>query len=187
MHQDNLRVALNPYQKPATYMRPSRAVCSAQPLLKEQTSPWPARTFLRLLCGANLLLSTALNRSSHLRPRASMPRFGMRIDWGFSIESRARVQSSAFVFRFRQLFPFTSSCHCRACARLPAAWVSYALPKLSTLCYAHAAPRQPEQLLDYTLTYAYIGRLAILHISTLRFFVHGKKKEKDVAIFRFLA
>jgi len=45
-------------------------------------------------------------------------------------------------------------------------------PKLSTLCYAHAAPRQPEQLPDYTLMYAHIGRLAILHISTVRLFVH---------------
>ena len=30
-----------------------------------------------------------------------------------------------------------------------------------TLCYAHAVPRQPEQLPDYTLMYAHIGRLAI--------------------------
>ena len=42
-------------------------------------------------------------------------------------------------------------------------------PKLSTLCYAHAAPRQPEQLPDYTLMYAHISRLAILHISTRTF------------------
>jgi hypothetical protein len=45
-------------------------------------------------------------------------------------------------------------------------------PKLSTLCYAHAAPRQAEQLPDYTLMYAHIGRLEILYISTLRLFVH---------------
>jgi hypothetical protein len=42
-------------------------------------------------------------------------------------------------------------------------------PKLSTLCYAHAAPRQPRQLPDYTLMYAHIGRLAILHISNVKF------------------
>jgi hypothetical protein len=36
-------------------------------------------------------------------------------------------------------------------------------------CYAHAAPRQPEQLPDYTLMYAHIGRLAILHISNVTF------------------
>jgi hypothetical protein len=42
-------------------------------------------------------------------------------------------------------------------------------PKLSTLCYAHAAPRQPVQLPDYTLMYAHIGRLAILHISIRTF------------------
>jgi len=34
------------------------------------------------------------------------------------------------------------------------------------------APRQPEQLPDYTLMYAHIRRLAILHISTLCLFVH---------------
>jgi hypothetical protein len=45
-------------------------------------------------------------------------------------------------------------------------------PKLSTLCYAHAAPRQPEQLPDYTLMHARIGCLAILQISTFRLFVH---------------
>ena len=31
------------------------------------------------------------------------------------------------------------------------------LPTLSTLCYAHAAPRQPEQLPDYTLMYAHVS------------------------------
>jgi hypothetical protein len=29
------------------------------------------------------------------------------------------------------------------------------VPKLSALCYAHAAPRQPEQLPDYTLMYTH--------------------------------
>ena len=42
-------------------------------------------------------------------------------------------------------------------------------PKLSTLCYAHAAPRQPEQLPDYIHMYAHSRRLAILHISTRTF------------------
>jgi hypothetical protein len=42
-------------------------------------------------------------------------------------------------------------------------------PMLSTLCYAHAAPRQPEELPDYIHMYAHIGRLAILHISTRTF------------------
>ena len=50
-------------------------------------------------------------------------------------------------------------------------------PKSSTLCYAHAAPRQSEQLPDYTLMYAHIGRLAILHISPhVRLFVHEKRR-----------
>jgi hypothetical protein len=31
-------------------------------------------------------------------------------------------------------------------------------------------PRQPEQVPDYTLMYAHIGRLAILHLSTRTFF-----------------
>jgi hypothetical protein len=44
-----------------------------------------------------------------------------------------------------------------------------ALLQLSTLCYAHAASRQPEQLPDYIHMYAHIGRLAILHISTRTF------------------
>jgi hypothetical protein len=42
-------------------------------------------------------------------------------------------------------------------------------PKLSTLCYAYAAPRQARQLPDYTLMYAHIERLAILHISNVTF------------------
>ena len=41
--------------------------------------------------------------------------------------------------------------------------------KLSTLCYAYAAPRQPLMLSDYTLMYAHIGRLAIPHISNVWF------------------
>jgi hypothetical protein len=43
------------------------------------------------------------------------------------------------------------------------------LEELSTLCYAHAAPRQARQLPDYTRMYAHIGRLAILHISNVKF------------------
>jgi hypothetical protein len=51
-------------------------------------------------------------------------------------------------------------------------------PKLSTLCYAHAAPRQPEQLPDYIHMYAHIERLAILHISTHTLFVHEKRRRR---------
>jgi hypothetical protein len=64
----------------------------------------------------------------------------------------------------------------------PSLPLSLPLPKLSTLCYAHAAPRQPEQLLDYTLMYAHIGRLAILHISTRTIYLCMKEEEKNVTI-----
>ena len=51
-------------------------------------------------------------------------------------------------------------------------------PKISTLCYAHEAPRQPYQLPDYTLMYTHIGRLAILLISTRTFIVHEKRRRR---------
>ena len=66
--------------------------------------------------------------------------------------------------------------------RLSWALVGPKLPKLSTLCYAHAAPRQAEQLPHYTLMYAHIGRLAILHISTRTIYLYMKEEEKNVAI-----
>jgi hypothetical protein len=45
-----------------------------------------------------------------------------------------------------------------------------------------SAPRQPEQLPDYTLMYAHIGRLAILHISTRTIYLYMKEEEENVAI-----
>ena len=57
--------------------------------------------------------------------------------------------------------------------------------KLSTLCYAHAAPRQPEQLPDYTLMYEHIGRLAILHISNVTFICTRERRKRNVAISGF--
>ena len=59
------------------------------------------------------------------------------------------------------------------------------LPTLSTLCYAHAAPRQPEQLPDYTLMYEHIGRLAILHISNVTFICTRERRKRNVAISGF--
>jgi len=56
--------------------------------------------------------------------------------------------------------------------------------KLSTLCYAHAAPRQPWLLSDYTLMYAHIGRLAIPHISSVWFICTWEKKKRGCIYFR---
>jgi hypothetical protein len=67
-------------------------------------------------------------------------------------------------------------------------------PKLITLCYAHADPLQPQQLPDYTLMYAHIGRHThvlthwtssdpvYLALSLRYVYLYIENEKKDVAI-----
>ena len=58
------------------------------------------------------------------------------------------------------------------------------LPKLSTLCYAHAAPRQPEQLPDYihhVRTHRTSSDPAYLHTYV---YLYMKREEEECCYFR---